>query len=96
MAVDHFVAQFGNRAGHDDPPFLHHGEAVRCLTRKQNVLLDQDDGQADLPVKANDDGFDFLDNGRLDAFVRLIEQDNLRIGGKRPGDRELRRVRDYP
>src|SRR6266853_3098022 len=89
MPVHHCVAQFGNRAGHDDPSFLHHGEAVGCLARKQDVLLDKDDGQADLPVEANDDGFNFLDDRRLDAFVRFVEQDDLRVGGQRPRDRKL-------
>ena len=80
MPVDHFIAKFGNRAGHDNPTLLHHGEAVRCLARKRDILLDQHDGQADLLVETNDNGFDFLDDRRLDAFVRLIEQDDLRIG----------------
>src|SRR4030081_3022138 len=57
MPMDHFIAKFGNRAGHHDPPFLHHGEAVGCLARKQDILLNQDDGQADLPVETNNDGW---------------------------------------
>src|ERR1700694_1609918 len=89
MPMDHFIAKFSYRAGHNNLPFLHHGEAVRRLARKQDILLNQNDRQADLPVEANDDGFDFLDDGRLDAFVRFIEQDDLRIGGKRTRDREL-------
>src|SRR6266702_4374147 len=89
MPMDHCIAEFADRAGHNDPSLLHHGEAVGSLARKQHILLDQDDGEADLPVEADDDGFDFLDDGRLDAFVRLIEQDDLRVGGKCACDREL-------
>src|ERR1700694_1414475 len=89
MPMDHFIAKFSYRASQNNLPFLHHGEAVGRLARKHDILLNQNDRQADLPVEENDDGFDFLDDGRLDAFVRFIEQDDLRVGGKRPRDREL-------
>ena len=52
-------------------------------------MLDQHDREADVPVKTNNDCFDFLDDRRLDAFVRFIEQDDPGVGSKRARDREL-------
>ena len=52
MPMDHFIAEFRDRAGNDNPSFLHHGKAVGCLARKRDILLDQYDGETDIPIKA--------------------------------------------
>src|SRR5882757_9154164 len=87
--MDHRVAEIADLACRLHPPLLHHGEAVRRAPDERHVLLDQDHGEPDLAVEPDDDALDLLDDRGLDTLVRLVEQDDPGIGGKRPRDREL-------
>src|ERR1700722_1635449 len=87
--MDHVIAELRDFTSRDDSSLLHHGETLRGLSRKRDILLDQNDGQADIPVEADNDGFNLLDDGGLNALVRFVEQNDLRISGKRTRDGEL-------
>ena len=54
-----------------------------------DVLFDEDDREVLHPVQAQDHLFDFFDDDRLNAFGRLVEQQDLRLGGERTRDSEL-------
>ena len=53
------------------------------MARKRDILLDQHDREADFPVDDDEDRFDFLDDRRLNAFVRFIQQDDPGVSGQR-------------
>ena len=53
------------------------------------ILLDQQDRHPPLPAQVGDGAADILDDGRLDAFGRLVEHEELRLHDEGAGDGEL-------
>src|SRR5258708_15519385 len=89
MALHELVTELADFTRRDDAPLLHDGEAVGGAAREYDILLDEDHGEAHLAIEAQDHLLDLLNDGRLNAFGRLIEEEYLGIGGERPRDREL-------
>jgi hypothetical protein len=50
VAVNQRVAEFADIVRRDHAPLLHHGEAMRGTTNERDILLDQDDGQSEVPL----------------------------------------------
>lgn len=53
------------------------------------ALLDQDDGEPARRLKSDDDVFDLIDDRRLDAFGRFIQQQYFWIGEQGTSDCQL-------
>ncbi len=84
------VRQLGDGSLRHDPALLHDTRnGVGRTPCEFDILLDQDDRDAVLPVEADDHRFDLLDDVGLDALGRLVEQHDLGLGQQRAGDREL-------
>src|SRR5262249_56467037 len=62
-------------AGH--AALLDDQHAIRQAANEIEVLVDQHDGEPPLPLEAEQDARDLLDDRGLDAFGRLVEQDEL-------------------
>src|SRR6266851_6482487 len=73
----------------DDAALVHHVAALRHGTDYVEILLDQDDGHTGRAVELDHVARDVLDDVRLDAFGRLIEQNEVGIGDQHAPDREL-------
>src|SRR6266481_1408358 len=73
----------------DDAALVHHIAALRHGADHVEILLDQNDGHAGLIVELDHDARDVLDDARLNAFGRLIEQNEAGIGDQHAPDREL-------
>src|SRR4029078_6507438 len=73
----------------DDRATLHDREVVPQLARKIEILLHQYDGYSTKPPKIAYAAAALLDDGRLDAFRRLIKQKKLRAHHQGTSDRQL-------
>src|SRR5215213_11203199 len=73
----------------DDLAALHHDEAVGQVTRELEILLDQDDRETALVPQVGDRPADVLDDRGLDAFGRLVEEEEARLHHQRACDCEL-------
>src|SRR5258708_16836325 len=73
----------------DDPSVLHHQDAVGDFENEAQHLLTHHDAQIAHFADLLEELGDLLDDRRLDAFGRLVEQEDFRIAGKRARDREL-------
>src|SRR5256886_12469189 len=73
----------------DDAALVHHVAALRHGADHVEILLDQDDGYTGPAVKLDHVACDVLDDVRLDAFGRLIEQNEIGIGNQHTPDRKL-------
>ena len=71
-----------------DHPLLEQQHPVGELGDEVEVLLHHDDGDALLAVEAPQQLDDRVDDGGLDAFRRLVEEDELGLGDEAAGDRE--------
>ena len=75
--------------GMHDAAVLHDEDAVGDIEHEAQHLLADDDAEiaqvADVPQQPRD----VLDDRRLNALGRLVEQQDLRIAGERARDREL-------
>ena len=90
IAADDFaVVEHGGRQLGDDPPLVHDVAALRHGADHIDILFDKDDGQAGLAVQFDDDARDVLHDRRLNAFGRLVEQQQRRLADEHPPDREL-------
>ena len=69
-----------------DAAVTEHADGLRDLEHDIHVVLDEQHGQPDLGIELLEVLRDLLNDRRLDAFVRFIEQDDLRVGGKRTRD----------
>ena len=73
-----------------DAAALDHEQAVGDVEREAQHLLGDDDGDARAASRISFSALrDVLDDRGLDAFGRLVEQQHLRVGDQRAGDREL-------
>src|SRR6202035_1883990 len=68
---------------------VHDREIVAELAGKVEILLDEDDGDVAEAAKVGDGAADILDDRGLDAFRRLVEQQQFRPHHQRPPDRQL-------
>src|ERR1700752_3686357 len=89
MALDELVAELGNVARGNDTPLLHDGEAGGGAAREGDVLFDEDHGEAQLAIEAQDHLLDLLDDRRLDPLRRLLQEPPPGLGGERARDRKL-------
>src|SRR5882724_2702757 len=87
--VDHVVGEFGHRSVCDHASVIDHEERVSEPSGHPDVLFGQEKRDAELAIEGKQGLADLVHDIRLDAFGRLVEQENLRIDGKRTGDREL-------
>src|SRR5580658_5928269 len=76
-------------AGIDDGAAVHDGEMVAEFAGKVEILLDQHDGDLAERAQIGDGATDILDDRRLDAFGRLVEQQQPRPHHQRSPDGEL-------
>src|SRR5580658_8444164 len=88
-ALECALVKIGAVAGIDDGAALHDGEMVAEFAGKVEILLDQHDGDLAERAQIDDGAADILDDRRLDAFGRLVEQQEPRPHHQRPPDREL-------
>src|SRR5260370_31203198 len=73
----------------DDASILHHQDAVGDFENEAQHLLAHHDGEIAHLADLLEELGDLLDDRRLDAFGRLIEQEDFWIAGERARDREL-------
>src|SRR5580692_7619660 len=76
-------------AGIDDSAAVHDGEMVAEFAGKVEILLDQHDGDLAERAQIDDGAADILDDRRLDALGRLVEQEQPRPHHQRAADGEL-------
>src|SRR5271169_6444424 len=76
-------------AGIDDGAAVHDGEMVAEFAGKVEILLDQHDGDLAERAQIDDGTADILDDRRLDAFGRLVEQEEPRPHHQRTADGKL-------
>src|SRR5580700_7886771 len=76
-------------AGIDDSAAVHDGEMVAEFAGKVEILLDQHDGDLAERAQIGNGAADILDDRRLDAFGRLVEQEEPRPHHQGAADREL-------
>src|SRR5580692_1481449 len=76
-------------AGIDDGAAVHDGEMVAEFAGKVEILLDQHDGDLAERTQIGDGAADILDDRRLNAFGRLVEQKEPRPHHQRAADGEL-------
>jgi hypothetical protein len=88
-SADSFVVEVGPGAGVHDLPGIQDDEAVRQAEGEVQVLLHQQDGQADFSVEALDRVLDLVDDRRLDTFGRLVEEQQPGASDEGPGDGQL-------
>src|SRR5438552_9402631 len=88
-ALERAFVHVGAAAGMDDGAAVHHHEMVAELARKIEILLDQHDCDLSQIAQIGDGAADVLDDRGLDAFGRLVEQQEPRPHHQRAADREL-------
>src|SRR5215471_17043451 len=72
-----------------DAAAIHDDEMIAELAGKVEILLDQHDRHLPEPAQIRDGAADVLDDRRLDAFRRLVEQKQARAHHQGAADREL-------
>src|ERR1051326_995965 len=89
MCPDDFICQFIDRSGSDSPPICDDAEFAGYAARERQLLFHQKHGQPFFFVQLQDNVADLVNNIWLDAFRRLIEDQQLWLEDKCPADREL-------
>src|SRR6266851_7237830 len=89
VRLDGFLIQLGRRAANDDRSFFHHVITVGQPRRELHVLLDQQDRDLAFFFHILQDLADQSNHGRLNAFRRLVEDEELRLGHQSASDGEL-------
>ena len=89
MALDDVVRQLVHGAGRDVSASIEHAEVLAHAPRERQLLLDEQDRQAALLVQADQHVADLMHDVRLDAFGRLVEDQEPRSEHERASDREL-------
>src|SRR5215510_4803406 len=77
------------RVGMHDAAAFHHENAVGDVEHEAQHLLADDNAEIADAANVAKETRDVLDDRGLNALGRLIEQQYLRITGKRPRDRKL-------
>src|SRR6202045_2378863 len=77
-ALERALVEIVAVAGVDDGAAVHDGEMVAEFAGKVEILLDKDDGDLAERAQIGDGAADILDDRRLDAFGRLVEQEEPR------------------
>src|SRR5258708_18605699 len=88
-ALERALVEIVAVAGIDDGAAVHDGEMVAEFAGKVEILLDQHDGDLAERAQIGDGAADILDDRRLDAFGRLVEQEKPRPHHQRSADGEL-------
>src|SRR3984957_1939599 len=88
-ALERALVEIVAVAGIDDGAAVHDGEMVAEFTGKVEILLDQYDGDLAERAQIGDGAADILDDRRLDAFGRLVEQEQPRPHHQRAPDGKL-------
>src|SRR5262245_51376914 len=73
----------------DYPAAVHDGHGVRQLPAEVEILLDQEHGDAGRVPEIADRAADILDDRRLDAFGRFVQDKQLRAHDKCASDGKL-------
>jgi len=79
MLLHRFRTQLITLARYHHRPFGHHHILLRQASGNVEPLLDQQNGKPALIFESNDHVFDLIHDRRLNAFSRLIEQEQLWI-----------------
>src|SRR5580704_5088629 len=88
-ALERALVEIVAVAGIDDGAAVHDGEMVAEFAGKVEILLDQYDGDLAERAQIGDGAADILDDRRLDAFGRLVEEEQSRPHHQRAPDGEL-------
>src|ERR1700722_12704994 len=88
-ALERALVEIVAVAGIDDGAAVHDGEMVAEFAGKVEILLDQHDGDLAERAQIGDGAADILDDRRLDAFGRLVEQQEPRPHHQGAADGEL-------
>src|SRR6056297_3050581 len=89
MTADIFFIHLLPRPGQYDLSAIHHGVIVREITRELEVLLDEDDRHFPLVPQIIYDTRNIFDDRGLNAFGRLIQNQQGRACNESPPDRQL-------
>ena len=71
-----------------DLALLEDQQAIAEIGQEFEILLDDQDGQALLLAEPREYAVDLLDDRRLDAFGRLVEEKHMRLGNEATGERQ--------
>src|SRR5690606_38809744 len=85
---DELVRERVHAASGDDPALVHDSKAVAEAAHERQLLLDDEHGQPELAVQLANHVADLGDDARLDAFGRLVEEQEARLEHERARDRE--------
>src|SRR5580704_6098526 len=88
-ALERALVEIVTVAGIDDGAAVHDSEMVAEFAGKVEILFDQHDGDLAERAEIGDGAADILDDRRLDAFGRLVEQEEPRPHHQRAADGEL-------
>src|SRR3954451_6132108 len=89
LAADFARVEIGAVAGELHRAAIHHGKTVAEFAGKVEILFDQHDGDVAEVAQIGDGAADVLDDRGLDAFGRLVEQQQFWPHHQRAADREL-------
>src|SRR5579864_4956983 len=89
MAANHVLVQTFDWAFGDDGAAVHDVEAVADVGAKIQVLLDQQNADFPFGFDLQQRFADLINDVRLDAFSRLVEDKNFGTGQQGAGDGEL-------
>ena len=90
MLAHHLSLSCCDPAGSDDRAAVHDGEVVRRVPCRNRDIARRAGCSFSLPCLQEGDGVaDLIDDVRLNAFGRLVEDEDLRLGEQRAADGEL-------
>ena len=81
------MVDLGGRAVPDDAALVQHRDAVGDLARADHVVGDRDRGGAELAHAFDDQLVDHVGHDRVEPGGRLVEEDDLGLGGDGAGER---------
>src|SRR5690606_37791039 len=83
------VRELVHAASGDDPALGHDSEAVAEAAHERQLLLDDEHRQSELVIQPANHVADCRDDARLNAFGRLVEDQQARLEDERARNREL-------
>jgi len=84
VVVSRSGKKVGRGSGLQEVSFLQHRDTVAELQRLIDVVGDHDHGFPEALLKAEELTLEFVTSDRVECAKRFIEQDDLRVGCKRP------------